>query len=70
MAAPETRPLSPTGTQASADWYRLAVEEAARRLGTIPASGLSNEEAQRRLEHYGANELKEQGGRSRWQILL
>jgi Ca2+-transporting ATPase len=54
----------------SAHWYRLTVEEAARRLGTDPASGLTNEEAQRRLEHCGPNEIEEQGGRSRWQILF
>jgi len=54
----------------SADWYRLSAEEALRRLGTTPASGLTEAEVPRRVEQYGPNELADQGGRGPWQILL
>ncbi len=37
-------------------WYNLSVEETLNKLGSS-ASGLSNEEARRRLERYGPNEL-------------
>ena len=53
-----------------ADWHRLSAEEAARRLGTDPASGLAEAEAGRRLERHGPNEVVEKAGRSPGQILL
>jgi Ca2+-transporting ATPase len=37
-------------------WYNLSVEDTLNKLGSS-ASGLSNEEARRRLERYGPNEL-------------
>ena len=37
-------------------WYNLGVDETLNRLGSSPA-GLSNEEARKRLERYGPNEL-------------
>jgi P-type Ca2+ transporter type 2C len=43
--------------------------EILRALGTNAASGLSNEEAARRLEERGANELEDRGTRSPWAIL-
>jgi len=40
-----------------------------RSLGTDAQSGLSDEEAARRLQERGANELEDRGGRSPWAIL-
>lgn len=55
---------------ASADWYQVSAEEAATRLGTEPASGLTDSEARKRLERYGPNVVAERGGRSALQALL
>ncbi len=51
-------------------WHTLNAEQAIRELESDPEQGLSTEEAKKRLEIYGTNELQEIGGRSRWQILL
>ena len=45
------------------DWHALPVEDVMARLGTGP-NGLSQEEAERRLEQYGPNELREEEKRS------
>ncbi len=51
-------------------WYRLSIEETAGRLQTKPASGLTESEAQKRLEQYGPNEVVDHHGRSAWSVLL
>jgi P-type Ca2+ transporter type 2C len=67
--------MKPPGPQASADrpeiveWYQVSAAEAARLL-KVTNSGLSYAGARQRLEQYGANEVQEQGNRSRWQILV
>jgi P-type Ca2+ transporter type 2C len=50
-------------------WHTSEAAEVLRALGTDAASGLSNEEAARRLEERGANELEDRGTRSPWAIL-
>jgi Ca2+-transporting ATPase len=50
-------------------WHTSEAAEVLRALGTDAASGLSNEEAARRLEEWGANELEDRGTRSPWAIL-
>jgi Ca2+-transporting ATPase len=60
----------PSAPAAPPGWHRLTAEEAARRLDTTPASGLTAAEAQRRLERYGPNEVADRGGRGPWRILL
>jgi P-type Ca2+ transporter type 2C len=50
-------------------WHMLEAAEVLRALGTDAASGLSNEEAARRLEERGTNELEDRGTRSPWAIL-
>ena len=50
-------------------WHTSEVEEVLRALGTDVESGLSSEEADRRLEESGPNELEERGGRGPWSIL-
>ncbi|MFW6068854.1 MAG: cation-translocating P-type ATPase [Chloroflexota bacterium] len=50
-------------------WFSQTVEEVAQQLRTDIEEGLSSEEAQRRLEQYGLNELIERGMKSPWLIL-
>ncbi len=50
-------------------WHALEVEEIIKILKSSPL-GLSREEARRRLENYGPNELRKEKGRSRIQIFI
>jgi P-type Ca2+ transporter type 2C len=50
-------------------WHTLTVEESFERLGS-GSSGLSSDEAARRLAEFGPNELQAQGRISPWSILL
>ena len=50
-------------------WHTSEVAEVLRALGTDAGSGLGEEEAARRLEELGPNELEERGTRSPWAIL-
>src|SRR5918997_5191333 len=50
-------------------WHALTVEESVARLKSAPR-GLSSEEAARRLEEFGPNELQAAGRISAWDILL
>lgn len=50
-------------------WFLLSPEDALRRLGVDPDLGLSTEEARRRLERHGPNELPREAGPTAWRIL-
>ncbi|QIN78402.1 HAD-IC family P-type ATPase [Rubrobacter marinus] len=50
-------------------WHELDVGAVASALGTDPSAGLSDEEARRRLDEYGPNELEERAGRTLGQII-
>jgi P-type Ca2+ transporter type 2C len=50
-------------------WHTSEVEEVLHALGTRAASGLSKEEAARRLVERGPNELEDRGTRRPWVIL-
>ncbi len=52
------------------DWYALSVPEVEEPLDTDIENGLSSEEAQRRLEEYGPNEIETRGGPSPLKIFL
>jgi P-type Ca2+ transporter type 2C len=52
------------------DWYWLPLGEIEARLDTALASGLTQAEVKRRLAQYGANEVQDNDGPSRWQILV
>ena len=52
-----------------AQWYGLTQEEVLKRLGTN-RTGLNEKEAERRLETYGENVLKEQEEMPWWQVFL
>jgi Ca2+-transporting ATPase len=51
------------------EWYQLETDQVIENLQTNPQDGLSDEEARKRLEKYGPNELVEKGGRNPWLIL-
>ncbi|MGQ0663342.1 MAG: calcium-translocating P-type ATPase, PMCA-type [Pseudomonadota bacterium] len=51
-------------------WHALSFEETAEHLNASPNLGLSHEEAARRLSIHGRNEIREEGRRSVWKILL
>jgi Ca2+-transporting ATPase len=55
--------------KSSTRWHASTVEEIFKRLESSP-SGLSSDEAARRLEKFGPNELQAQGRVSPWSILL
>src|SRR5918993_2347522 len=50
-------------------WHTSEAAEVLRALGSDAESGLSNEEAARRLQERGTNELEDKGTRSPWAIL-
>ncbi|WP_277057754.1 cation-translocating P-type ATPase [Trichlorobacter lovleyi] len=50
-------------------WHALGVDQALEMLQSAAESGLAADEADRRLQQYGQNELTEQAGRTPWQIL-
>ncbi len=52
------------------DWHSMPVAEVADQLQTDTTNGLSQEEAKRRLEQYGPNELDKSGGPNPLKILL
>lgn len=63
----ETSP--PVSSQQTRAWHTLSTDEVLAALETSP-EGLSPEEAQRRLERYGVNELTAGEHVSPWRILL
>ncbi|MEO1445571.1 MAG: HAD-IC family P-type ATPase, partial [Cyanobacteria bacterium J06635_11] len=62
--------LQQSAQQTDQQWHALGAEEALAALETTADSGLSNTEATNRLAQYGHNELVDNGGRSRWEILI
>jgi P-type Ca2+ transporter type 2C len=51
------------------DWYQQESRAVLEDLGASIDQGLSSDEARRRLESYGPNELVDKGGKSIWAIL-
>ncbi len=51
-------------------WHTIPVQDAAKRLSSHPAAGLSTAEARRRLGEFGLNRLVEAPGRSALSIFL
>ena len=56
--------------QAGDAWHSLELDDVAGRLGADPSAGLSGDEAARRLDESGPNELETTQGTSPWQLLL
>jgi Ca2+-transporting ATPase len=66
-------PREPSGLARSLDapaWHVLTAAQAAAHFGDDAAVGLTTQEAARRLVLHGRNEIREQDGRSVWQMLL
>lgn len=51
------------------DWHSIEVDEVLARLKVDQEAGLKQDEADRRLQEYGPNELIERGLKSPWRIL-
>ncbi|MGB9598829.1 MAG: cation-transporting P-type ATPase, partial [Minisyncoccales bacterium] len=51
-------------------WHSLEVKEVIEKLKTNPETGLSFDEAKKRLEKFGFNELKEVKKRTLFQIFI
>jgi Ca2+-transporting ATPase len=61
---------NPMESQPKMDWHALTSEETIHQLATPPDIGLTSEEAARRLEAYGPNQLTEAPGVTFWQMLF
>src|SRR3989304_9713112 len=61
--------MYPTDNRCEMDWYQLSTAQATQALDTRQTQGLTEEEARRRLEKYGLNELVARGVRTIWQII-
>ena len=58
-----------TSNETQMIWHEQTHDEVLEYLSVNPEIGLSDEEANLRLENFGANELIERGGKSPWKIL-
>ena len=61
---------STTQNQVQANWHALTPEQTLKQLATPQESGLTSDEAARRLQSYGPNQLTEAPGITFWQMLL
>ena len=57
-------------TQEQARWYAMPPEAVAQQLEVDPAKGLTADEAQKRLQQYGPNQLAAKKKESGWQAFL
>ena len=64
------KPIPQPENQPQENWHALTAEQIIRQLATPPETGLTSEEAARRLESYGPNQLTEAPGITFWQMLL
>ncbi|MDD8012838.1 MAG: cation-translocating P-type ATPase [Acidobacteriota bacterium] len=67
---PESKTIADTGKQVARDWHALSAEETSRHLATPLDRGLSADEAARRLELLGRNEIAAAPRPSFLQLLL
>ncbi len=58
------------GTVPEAAWHELPVEEAAEKLKVDPEEGLSDSEAERRLQTHGPNRLREARQVAWWEVMV
>jgi P-type Ca2+ transporter type 2C len=64
------KPTSPLESQPQINWHTLTSDQILQQLATPPETGLTSEEAVRRLESYGPNQLTEAPGVTFWQMLI
>ena len=63
-------PPSLKENQAQENWHALSSDQILKQLATPPESGLTSEEAAKRLDAYGLNQLAEAPGVTFWQMLI
>ncbi len=56
-------------TEKETAWYTLSIDDVKSQLNTNPDKGLDDDEAQRRLEQYGPNEIVDKGAKNPLLIL-
>ncbi len=61
---------TPIGAGRSADWHAMDAADVAALLHTDPAEGLASDEASRRLDTNGPNQLRPPEKRSAWRLFL
>lgn len=49
--------LTPTIDLSDLDWHHVSIDEALRRLGVSPKTGIDTTQVQRRVAQYGANQI-------------
>ena len=64
------KPKSPSEDHPPISWHAMTSEQTIRQLATPVETGLTSEEAARRLGSYGPNQLTEAPGVTFWQMLL
>jgi Ca2+-transporting ATPase len=64
------RPPSPKEYPNQVNWHALSPDQVLKQLATPPENGLTSEEAGKRLESYGLNQLEEAPGITFWQMLI
>jgi Ca2+-transporting ATPase len=62
-------PSAPTAAPVVDNWHTQSSQQIAQALTVDSTAGLTEAEVQARLQHYGANELEEKGGRTPLDIL-
>jgi Ca2+-transporting ATPase len=72
MAMTKRSPLTPSysGVLKIPFWHALSVRDVAQQLTVDLETGLSADEAARRISQYGLNEIREQPPRSLWRMLF
>lgn len=60
----------PPSEQKGHAWWCMSVPQVLRELQVDPATGLSSEEAEERLQRFGRNELAKEAGTPMWKLIL
>jgi Ca2+-transporting ATPase len=68
MTLSQPKPIN--DDQAQISWHAMTSEQIIKQLATPPDAGLSSDEAARRLQSYGLNQLTEAPGTTFWQMLI
>ena len=70
MIASKEQAVVETQKEIKVTWHALSAEEAVQQLETVQEMGLSSEEAKKRLEKYGLNQLQEKPRPTFFQLVL
>ena len=61
--------LTPTIDLSDLDWHHVSIDEALRRLGVSPKTGIDTTQVQRRVAQYGANQISPPSSRMLRKVL-